>query len=104
MNVFYALGEPTRLNIVELLAEQGKLTASEIAQRFSVSAAAISQHLKVLKEARLVKVEKNAQQRIYQIDTQTISEVEESLKKLRLVLDNRFEAMDKIIKAEKNKS
>jgi len=103
MNVFYALGEPTRLNIVELLAVEGKLTATQIANKFSVSAAAISQHLKVLKEARLVKMEKNAQQRIYQIDAQTIEEVENSLKKLRELWDDRFEAIDKIIQAQKTK-
>ena len=58
MDKFHALAEPTRRHIVEMLAREGELTAGDIQARFNVSAPAISQHLKVLREARLVQVEK----------------------------------------------
>ncbi len=66
-NSFTALADPTRRRIVEMLGG-GELSAGEIAGRFDVSAPAISQHLKTLKAARLVRVRIDAQRRIYTID------------------------------------
>lgn len=67
MDSFAALADPTRRSIVEMLGE-GALSAGEIGGRFSASAPAISQHLKVLREAGLVTVEVRGQQRIYRLD------------------------------------
>ena len=53
-DIFNALAEPTRRDIIEMLATKGQLSASDISTSFKVSAPAISQHLKVLREARLV--------------------------------------------------
>lgn len=72
---FSALAEPTRLRIIDLLAQYGELSASEISNKFSSTASAISQHLKVLREARLVVVRKRAQKRLYQLNTDTMTEV-----------------------------
>ena len=67
MDPFHALADPNRRRIIEMLAREGELSATEIHSRFSVSAPAISQHLKVLREAGLVQMEKRAQQRIYRV-------------------------------------
>ena len=67
MDRFAALADPTRRSIVEMLGE-GPLSAGDIGARFSASAPAISQHLKVLKEAGLVSVEVSGQRRIYRLD------------------------------------
>ncbi len=75
-DVFAALADPTRLTIVDLLARRGELSATDISRAFSSSASAISQHLKVLREAGLVRVEKRAQSRIYYLETDTIVESE----------------------------
>jgi|TARA_Y100001937_G_scaffold104213_1_gene144020 DNA-binding transcriptional ArsR family regulator len=64
MNSFAALADPTRRQIIEALA-QGPLSSGEIAGRFEISAPAISQHLKALRVARLVRVRVEAQWRIY---------------------------------------
>lgn len=103
MDIFYALAEPTRRSILEMLAESGQLAASEIYEKFSVSASAISQHLKVLKEARLVKVEKKAQQRIYEVNIDTMLELEVWVTKMTKMWDKRFDALDKLIAEEKKK-
>jgi DNA-binding transcriptional ArsR family regulator len=76
MDMFTALAEPNRRNIIELLATQGELSASAIAERFQISSAAISQHLKVLKESKLVFMHKQAQQRIYEINPDAVKELE----------------------------
>ena len=74
MEPFAALADPTRRRIVEALTE-GPLPAGEIAARFPISAPAISQHLKTLKAARLVRVRSQAQKRIYEIDPDGIEAV-----------------------------
>ena len=77
MDVFAAIAQPTRRSILEMLAEGGQLTVSDIARGFRVSAPAISQHLKILREARLVRMHKHRQQRIYQINPEAVQQVED---------------------------
>ena len=104
MDKFHALAEPTRRQIVEMLAREGALTAGEIQARFSVSAPAISQHLKVLRDAGMVQVEKRAQQRIYRVNPEAMLEVEEWAKRLRQQWTARFDALDALLRAEQSKS
>jgi DNA-binding transcriptional ArsR family regulator len=103
MDIFTALGEPTRKNIIEILAINGQLSAKEIYSRFSVSASAISQHLKILKEAKLVIMQKLAQKRIYQINTEKIIELEDWAKQMKSLWDQRFNALEKLLEEEKKK-
>ncbi len=101
--LFYALAEPTRRNIIELLASNGELSATDICDNFAVSPPAISQHLKVLREANFVRVEKRAQQRIYHINPDAMSEIEGWVQKMTKRYNARFDALDKILEAEKKK-
>jgi DNA-binding transcriptional ArsR family regulator len=103
MDIFYALADPTRRKILELLASRGQLSATEIYTNFAVSHPAISQHLKVLREAKLVKVEKHAQQRIYQINPETMLELDDWSKQLAQLWNQRLDALDELIKVEKRK-
>jgi DNA-binding transcriptional ArsR family regulator len=72
MEPFGALADPTRRRILEMLAERD-LPAGELAAHFAITASAISQHLKVLREAGLVQVERQAQQRIYGLDREAFA-------------------------------
>jgi DNA-binding transcriptional ArsR family regulator len=63
-----ALGDPTRRAIFERLAERPR-AVGELASEFPVSRPAVSQHLKVLKDARLVTDRAAGNRRIYQVDT-----------------------------------
>lgn len=82
MDSFAALADPTRRSIVEMLGE-GALSAGEIGARFSASAPAISQHLKVLREAGLVTVEIRGQQRIYRLDAAGLDAFDAWLRRVR---------------------
>jgi DNA-binding transcriptional ArsR family regulator len=62
-----ALADPTRRRVLERLRGGGK-PVGEIARTLPVSRPAVSQHLKVLKEAGLVREERRGTQHIYQID------------------------------------
>ena len=62
-----ALGEPTRRAIFERLAER-PLAVGELAGELPISRPAVSQHLKVMKDARLVVARRVGNRRIYQLD------------------------------------
>ncbi len=76
MDKFYALAAPIRREIIELLAESKELTATAIADKFQVSPSAISQHLSVLLNSDIVRMHKQAQQRIYELNSTTLAELE----------------------------
>jgi DNA-binding transcriptional ArsR family regulator len=62
-----ALGDPTRRAIFECLADRPR-AVGELASELPISRPAVSQHLKVLKDARLVTDERAGTRRIYQVD------------------------------------
>lgn len=101
MDIFSALAEPTRRNIIEMLASNGQLSASDIYNKFSASPPAISQHLKVLRQAKLVKVEKQAQKRMYQINQEVVTELQDWVQKLTQMWNARFDALDEVLKTLK---
>ena len=103
MDLFFALSDPTRRKILELLASQGQLPASQIYDHFPSSPPAISQHLKVLRQAGLVKMEKHAQQRIYQINPEAVLELEDWSKQLTQLWNRRLDVLDELLKVEKEK-
>jgi len=65
----------TRRRIVELLS-RGERSAGEIVAEFQLSAPAISQHLKALREAGLVQVRVAAQRRIYALERAALDEID----------------------------
>jgi DNA-binding transcriptional ArsR family regulator len=103
MDLFHALADPTRRQILENLAKFGQLTASEISNQFPVSPQAISQHLKILREAGWVKVERRATQRIYRIDPQAAADMEDWARQLKALWEERFDALDKVLESEKHR-
>lgn len=82
MQSLIALADPNRRRIVEMLAGQ-ELSAGEIGGEFEISAPAISQHLKVLKEASIVTMRVDGQRRIYALDRDGFDEIERWLANVR---------------------
>jgi DNA-binding transcriptional ArsR family regulator len=103
MDKFSALADPTRRKIIEMLAGAGQLSATEISDQFPVSPQAISQHLKVLREAKLLQVEKRAQQRIYRINPAAMLELEAWARQIAQLWNQRFDALDQVLEAEKKR-
>jgi len=77
-NAFAALAEPMRQAIVERLAE-GPLSVGELAAHLPVTRPAVSQHLKVLKHAGLVRDEARGTRRVYRIDPAGLGAIREWL-------------------------
>ena len=96
-----ALGDPTRRTLFELLAK-GPQPVGELARKLPVSRPAVSQHLRVLKDARLVVVRPEGTRRLYQLNP-------EGLAALRAYLDRFWDkalaafatAVEQAVKEEK---
>jgi DNA-binding transcriptional ArsR family regulator len=101
--MFEALVDPSRRMIMELLASNGQMSASEIYGNFTVSHPAVSQHLRVLREAELVRLEKDAQRHIYSLNPGGMRELETWLEELTEVWSRRFDKLDQVLQAEKRK-
>ena len=102
METFTALADPTRRQIVEMLAS-GELAAGDIARRFEMSAPAVSQHLKTLKSAHLVRVRVDAQRRIYSLDPQGIDGIDAWLTNIRRFWGPKLDALERQLKAAAEK-
>jgi DNA-binding transcriptional ArsR family regulator len=74
MEVFDAVAQPTRREILRLLSA-GELSAGAVASQFSVTQPAISQHLKVLKEAGLVSERRDGARRLYSVRPEGLSDL-----------------------------
>jgi len=77
-DVFRALSDPTRREILELL-RSGPRTSGEIADKFHTSWATVSRHLSVLKDAGLILAERDGQHVVYELNTTVFQEVVENL-------------------------
>jgi DNA-binding transcriptional ArsR family regulator len=88
-----ALADPTRRQIVELLAGD-ELEAGEIAARFPISRPAVSRHLRVLRETGLVRVRRDAQRRLYSLDPAPLTELDAWLERYRRFWTGRLDALD----------
>ena len=75
-----ALGDPTRRAVLEVL-EGGAKPVGEIARHLPVSRPAVSQHLRVLKEAGLVRDRKEGTRRLYSVDTDGLRALREYLER-----------------------
>lgn len=93
MDIYYAIAEPHRRLILEQLAIHGQLSAGEIVEKFQITASAISQHLKVLFEAGLVRKEKQAQKRVYSINEAGFAELDEWTQHLKQQWEKRLDKL-----------
>jgi DNA-binding transcriptional ArsR family regulator len=100
MDTFSVLAEPHRRRVVEILASRGQLSASQICDEFDVTPQAISQHLRVLRQANVIKMEKRAQQRIYAFNPQSVKQIQAWAAAMAKTWDNRLDRLDRALKEE----
>ena len=73
-DVFRAVSDPTRRQMLELLRVRER-TVTELAEPFAMTQPAVSQHLRVLRDAGLVDVRKEGRHRVYRLDPLPLQEV-----------------------------
>ena len=90
--VVQALSDDNRRSILETL-RQGPATVTEIAGNLAIARPGVSRHLRILREAGLVRVEKDAQRRIYAIDPEPLEQLDSWLAPYRELWTNRMGAL-----------
>lgn len=88
-----ALTDPTRRRILEELSGSSR-PAGELAGLFEISRPAVSRHLRVLREARLVTATRDAQRLVYSLSPAPLVEVDEWLHRVRGFWSGRLDALD----------
>lgn len=73
-NTLKALADPTRREILNML-KKGSMSAGEISERFDISFAAISRHLSVLKDADLIRDERDGKFIYYELNASVLEEI-----------------------------
>ena len=102
MHGLAALADPTRQRIVEMLA-LGPLCAGDIAGRFDISGPAVSQHLKTLKAAKLVRARVDAQRRIYELNPEGVDELSDWIERIRAFWSPKLDALEAALKADEKR-
>lgn len=96
MDTFIALADPTRRRIIESLAT-GEATFGAIADQFEMSRPAVSQHLKVLRDAGIVTSRPDAQRRIYRLSDDGLEEFEAWLRRVREFWSQRLDKLEQVL-------
>jgi DNA-binding transcriptional ArsR family regulator len=91
---FEVLAEPVRRRILDLLRERPRLVG-ELTAELGLSQPGTSKHLRVLRDAGLVKVRADAQRRWYELDPAPLAEVDEWLAPYRWMWASRFDALER---------
>jgi DNA-binding transcriptional ArsR family regulator len=90
---FEVLAEPTRRRILDLLRERPRLVG-ELTAELGLSQPGTSKHLRVLRDAGLVKVRAEAQRRWYELDPAPLAEMDAWLAPYRWMWADRFDALE----------
>jgi DNA-binding transcriptional ArsR family regulator len=105
-DVFQAIADPTRREIINLVAHQS-LNLNAIAENFDVSRPAISQHIKILMECGLIVIKKQGRERYCEAKLQQLNEVSAWIERYRQFWAERYDALDDLLeemKAKKKKT
>ena len=96
MHAFDILGDPVRRCLLELLSD-GELSAGELTavaqERFGISQPAVSQHLRVLREAGFATVRPDGTRRLYSLEAGPMREVDAWLQRYRPLWEQRLDAL-----------
>ena len=104
-DVFQAIADPTRRDIINLIAGQ-TLTPNAVAESFDVSRQAISKHIRILTECGIVIITQEGRERHCYVQPEALKEVADWLEGFRKLWDYRFDKLDSILaqmKKKKNK-
>lgn len=94
MTAYAALAEPNRREILDLLRD-GERSVNDLVGRLRLSQPGVSKHLKVLREAGLVRVRAEGRHRWYALRAQPLAEVDEWLEPYRAYWSGRLDALER---------
>src|SRR5687767_4446884 len=95
-DVFQAIADPTRREIIHLLAN-GSLNVNAVAKNFDVSRPAISRHMKILTECGLVVIHEKGRERFCEANLRSLAAVSEWVERYRVFWTARLDALEKFL-------
>ena len=95
-DVFAAIGDPTRRRVLDMLSQSG-MAAGDIAAHFRVSRPAVSQHLRILRRAKLVGVQKRGREHIYHLNPEPLEEVYDWIEHYKSFWTTKMNALGKYL-------
>jgi DNA-binding transcriptional ArsR family regulator len=95
-DIFQAIADPTRRAILLLIAAQA-MTPNAIAEEFNTSRQAVSKHIQILTECKLVKHEQKGREIYYHINASKINEIDKWTEQLRNILETQFNQLDEVL-------
>jgi len=101
-DVFQAIADPTRRDIINLIAHKS-LNLNAIAEQFDMSRPAISQHIKILSECGIIMINQQGRERYCEIQPKKLLEVADWLDPLREIWESRFDKLDSLLLDMQNK-
>lgn len=99
-DVFQAIADPTRRDIINLIAKQS-MNLNSIAENFDVSRPAISQHIKILIECGLVSIRQQGRERFAEATLKPLMQVTDWIEPFRQRIDEKFDALDDVLEEMK---
>jgi DNA-binding transcriptional ArsR family regulator len=96
LEVFRALAEPSRLQIIDLLLSE-PLPVGSVAGRLGIRQPQASKHLRALADAGLLEVQHDAQRRIYALRAQPFQQLDQWLERYRNLFEGQFERLDRVL-------
>ncbi len=96
-DIFSCLADPTRRDILGRVA-RAELSVSELVQKYDVSFAAISKHLKVMERARLIVKRKEGKKHMVSLSPYALQSADEYLEQYRLMWQSRHDKLDELLK------
>src|SRR5918999_1293650 len=97
---FAVVAEPTRRRILDLLRERAR-SVGELVDQLGLSQPGVSKHLRVLREAGLVAVRRDAQRRWYELRPEPLEEIDDWLEPYRQLWTDRLDALERHLDATK---
>tara|TARA_R110000796_G_scaffold252637_1_gene389560 strand:- start:6933 stop:7256 length:324 start_codon:yes stop_codon:yes gene_type:complete len=101
-DVFQAIADPTRRDIINLIARKS-LNLNSIAENFDMSRPAISQHIKILTECGIVVINQQGRERYCEVQPKKLMEVADWLEPFREMWEARFDKLDTLLKEMQSK-
>jgi DNA-binding transcriptional ArsR family regulator len=101
-DVFQAIADPTRRAIIALTALEA-MTPNALAEQFNVSRQAVSKHLRILTECRILRQEQAGREIRYHLNAGQMKEVADFIEPFRQMWETRFNQLDKVLASQKTR-
>ena len=102
-DVFQAIADPTRRQIIKLVARQS-LNLNSVAENFDVSRPAISKHIKILTECGLIIIKQQGRERYCEANLESLRQVSDWVEQYRLFWTSKLDALGKFLENDETVS